>query len=46
MTDLLLYTLGGLIFGSPGLVLMAVVRWRPTSPEPTSKESLDEHANA
>lgn len=28
MTDLLIYTLGGLICGSPGLVLMAVIGWR------------------
>lgn len=28
MTDLLIYALGGLICGGPGLVLMAVIDWR------------------
>jgi hypothetical protein len=30
VTDLLIYALGGLICGSPGLVLMAVIGWRST----------------
>lgn len=28
MADLLVYTLGGLIFGGPGLIVMAVIGWR------------------
>ena len=41
MPDLLIYTLGGLICGGPGLVLMAVVGWRPVSPAPTPEEAAD-----